>query len=473
MKEIKDTIDTITSGRTWTIASQQIQAKLYQKDWQDAVFGKSPLKTASEIRKLEGPSLEAYQSELQNFKRADSGAKGLFYQYMGDVDYQLYRDLSAKDMWNELEQKYKEVHLALFEANYDKLFSTRIFESDDLETVLSKAYKISGAIGGLNRLDQDAGGNQNLVGSLGPVFKVGAVLRALPSNFAHLKHAWAEKPLDASNYTFQCLLQSLRTAYSNRPTVTKQFRGGKNPEKGPNSEKGLKPTAKQIPVGDFDCYTCRVKHHRDYQCEGWKKRQLKAGRDREFDEMKALLTKLQAKSGDEVGALSQDTENDDLYQCPEIPLALVTMHKKGNPACITLDSGCHPSFFRETRFFRNLRMFSKPRKLAVAYSVGPGTKNEVVLGQGDLVLPLEEGEIVLSKQYFAPGLSYNLLSEGVLDSYGYRVLREAGKALVSKSGSDKVLMSFDKVDGLYVRSLKSQSAQEDSETPERILTVPK
>lgn len=31
MKEIKDVIETITSGRSWTFPGQQIQAKLYQK----------------------------------------------------------------------------------------------------------------------------------------------------------------------------------------------------------------------------------------------------------------------------------------------------------------------------------------------------------------------------------------------------------------------------------------------------------
>lgn len=62
MKEIKDTIDTITSGWTWTIASQQIQAKLYQKDWQDAVFGKSPPKTASEMYLTQSRSPQIDQS---------------------------------------------------------------------------------------------------------------------------------------------------------------------------------------------------------------------------------------------------------------------------------------------------------------------------------------------------------------------------------------------------------------------------
>lgn len=445
----------ITDGRTWTLVSQEVLGRIYEKGWEDAIFGEAPVPPTAEIRRLDEDASTKYESDLREFNRANNSAKGLLYQHMDSSDYRLYGALTAKQIWSALEAKYKEVHLSLFAENYDKLLSIRILDSDDLDTVMSKAYKISTAIDGLNRLDHAAGRSQPAIGTFGYAFKVAAILRVLPNSFATLKQTWNEKLVDPNTYTFECLLASLRAAHEDRSDVVKSSKGSKHFMA---ATKGKESTS-EIPSGDFDCYTCRVKHHRDYQCDGWKKRQAKINRDKEFEQMKALFTKLQAETGAGGSGLNRDTENDDLFQCSSPPLALVTMSDDVTSEFVTLDSACHPSFFREKRFFRNLKTLSEPRRLTVAFGLSAGTKDELVLGQGDLVLPHDDGELVLRGQYFAPGLSYNLLSEGVLDTCGYRVLRECGKASVIERSSNTVLLSFDKVDGLYVRSISPPAVQ--------------
>ena len=388
------------------------------KRWQQKMFFYLTTLNLARFLTETAPQISEGQTDVQSvnaleaWKHSEFLCRNYVLNGLADALYNVYcKVATAKELWESLERKYKTADAGTKKHVVAKFLE---FKMVDSKSVMSQVQDLQIII------------HDNLAEGmvLNEPFQVASIIEKLPSGWTDFKNYLKHK---RKEMTVEELVVRLRIEEDNRIALKKgsdvegnsskvhvvevaktSKNKGKGANKGKGKNKNLGPKARTFKK-KFKCYNCSETGHKAFECPNPKRdnprdnnRQANMIND---DELVAMITDLTAMVS-EVNILDNNSKE------------------------WWVDTGATRHVCHDKSNYSTYKDVETGQKLYMGNSSTADIK-----GVGDVVLKMTSGkDLKLRDVVYVPELRKNLVSGGLLNKFGFKLVFESDKFILSKSG---------------------------------------